>query len=137
MRAIHDEGFVGEIVQCKNQRKPLSKPDLIRELLKLALHQLLDPAILGDGFVLVRYEIWCTGDFTEQAALLVDTWPACWNEESVNPQFSEVIEEYKTLSALQWASTHNQVLEKFPSRIDVSKLNPVDITVIVRAHPHI
>jgi hypothetical protein len=92
---VYERSKLAEIVQCKNQLQKLTRPQVLHELVKLALHSSRDPDVLGNAKV--RYEIWCTGDFTEPAALFLDTWPSSWNEQSVKPIFDEVVANYAEL----------------------------------------
>jgi hypothetical protein len=102
---IHKGGRLTEIIQCKNLGAPMTKPAVIRELLKIALHSRLDPSILPGDASPIRVSMWCTGGFTEPAAQFIDNWPTNWPDANLQGLFDEIIEKYKLLSGLSWAET--------------------------------
>lgn len=122
-------GQLQSIAQCKLLKERLVYPDLVRELLKLALHRYLDPDVVREGLV---YEIWAPGGFTEPAAQLVDTWPHGWSEEKLEPLANAVINQYAAFNQLRWSMVRESVLQ-FASLIEPRKLSREDISVLVRA----
>ena len=133
---VYREGQLVELVQCKNQGKALSKPALMRELIKVALHGFKDPSLLGERDApQIRYEIWCSGDFSEPCATLVDKWPEGWLESDVRPLFNEVREVYAQLAKIKWSDVKEYLLDVFPKRLSLHKVNAIDLSIAVVHQP--
>jgi hypothetical protein len=128
-----------EIVQCKNQRDPITRPELAREILKVALHWWLDRELLPEAEeAAVSLAIWCPGGFSEPAASLIDTWPQAWTTQLVSRLFQEVVEKYKGFKALSWTNELDAFLvQVVPARLSPTKVNGLDISRLVRAAPEI
>ncbi len=124
-----------EISQCKLLKARISHPEVCRELLKLALHSYIDPQILSRG--IVRYELWCPGDFSQPAAKLIDEWPTGWNEKELKASFAALKADYVAFEELSWVNVQKWVLRQFPQKLDPHKITGIDITGMVKANPKI
>ena len=69
---VYTDGILRTIVQCKNQASAVTKPQLLRELVKLVLHNLMTPFLASGG---AAYEMWAPGGLTEPAEKLLAEWP--------------------------------------------------------------
>lgn len=124
-------GKLREVIQCKRLAERMTAPAVRRELLKLAFHAFLAPAVIGNGPI--KYELWCPGSLTEPAAEIVATWPLSWTEVALEADAKEVLGEYTKFSTINWNSAKQYVIEKFPAIVQPTKLDNVDITPRVRA----
>lgn len=129
------EGRVVEIVQCKRLQARMTAPAVRQELLKVALHALLQPDILGDGPV--AYELWCPGGLTEPAADVFSRWPTLWTEAELKSDAEEVIGEYAAFKSVTWADAKDFVTTTFRNVIRPVQRNGVDLAIKVRACPDI
>jgi len=134
---IYRHNQLAEIIQCKNQREAMTRPELVRELMKLALHAFRDPTLLGSGKDAVAYSIWCTGGFTEPAGVLSDTWPEFWCENIVRGEFSEIKEQYSSLAPTEWDAIKTFLLHDFPAKITLTKVDAIDLSARIRAKPNV
>lgn len=130
---VYDRGRVDTIVQCKLLRSRMNRPDVIRELLKVALHDVLDPAVLAAGGV--RYEIWAPGGFSEPTEDLIRGWPTTWDGEEVREYFSTVRDAYTAFADLTWDDVKDRMLGDFPARLRPIAVGGHVISVAVRAAP--
>lgn len=130
---VYAVGRVETIVQCKLLRTRMDKPDVVRELLKVALHSVLDPDVLGERTV--RYELWAPGGFTEPASDLLLTWPRGWTEDEVQKYFEAVRSRFTAFGELTWAGVRNAVVGQFPERLAPAVVDAHEVTVQVRAAP--
>ncbi|KYF79580.1 hypothetical protein BE18_10510 [Sorangium cellulosum] len=124
------EGHVLQIVQCKRLRDKLTAPQLIRELVKLALHAFSQPEILGNGPV--AYEIWCPSGLSEPAMDVVARWPKLWTEREIVEEATGVLRKYAAFSAVTWDAAKEFVLNQFPRIVAVHERNGIDISAQAR-----
>jgi hypothetical protein len=130
---VHSDGELIEIIQCKNLNAPMTAPDVVREILKIALHSQIDPDVLpSKADKPITISMWCTGAFTERAAELIDTWPKKWTPENVRSNFGEVVEKYKSLSGLTWAQAEPYLLGVLPKSIKLRKREAIEISAAIR-----
>jgi hypothetical protein len=126
----NNAGAIAEIVQCKRLQDRMTAPEVRQELLKLAIHAHLEPAILGTSPV--RYELWCSGGLTEPAAKLFGEWPKGWTADILKEDAGKVIGQYKSFNALSWDAVSTFVTATFPQVVQPHPLANVDITSKVR-----
>jgi hypothetical protein len=124
------EGALAEIVQCKIYRDRIPGPQVLRELVKIALHAYLDPTLLGVGPI--DHELWCPGGLTETAAKLFDAWPTTWTEAALAPEAAKVLAKYAAFDELEWETVRDFVVTTFSARIRPSTREGVAITTLVR-----
>jgi hypothetical protein len=65
---IHSNGSLRTVIQCKALEGALSRPALVRELVKLALFNRLEHFLPKAG---IEYQIWAPGGLSEPASTLV------------------------------------------------------------------
>jgi hypothetical protein len=126
-------GAVTEVLQCKCLKERLTAPALRAELLKLALHAYIEPAVLGDGPV--RYELWCPGGLTAPAAEILARWPRLWTDAALASDAEEVIAEYAKLNGVTWGDARTYVVDRFPTIVTAFPLENVDIAAKLRQCP--
>jgi hypothetical protein len=128
---VHRSGELIEVIQCKNQTQRMSRPDVLREFIKLALHSYLDTSLVVVGQP-ATLSLWCTGGFTEPAATLVDRRAHEDLDVELSSLFVEVKETYKAFGALTWdmVSTH---MQQFRQAVSLRKEDNVSLTPPLRA----
>jgi len=130
---VYNNDRVETVVQCKLLRARMSKPEVVRELLKLALYDSLDPDILGDGPV--RYELWAPGGFAELGEDLIRQWPRSWTPEIVEGEFSGVRSAFAAFSDLTWEGVREHVMNTFSNKLQPVTVGAHDVTAMTRAAP--
>lgn len=127
---VYDGGRVETIVQCKRLGSRMNKPAVVRELMKVALHDAIDPDVLDGG---VRYELWASAGFTEPAEDLLRGWPATWAAAATEAAFGDVRGAYAAFSGLAWSGVRDRVRGELPGRLSPVPVGPHDVTAAVRA----
>ena len=129
---VFKDGRVAEVVQCKNQRERLTKPQLLTELGKLALYHYLEPRMLGP----VSYEMWCPPGLSGPASDLINTWPSRWVETEIAGAVKRLL-KLPTFADLTWNNVKSSILHDFPKLLSPRKLEGIDLTDRVRQSPEI
>ena len=132
---VYDGSRVETVVQCKLLGSRMSKPEVVRELLKVALHDVLDPEVLGDHDV--RYELWAPRGLTEPAEDLIRTWPTGWDGKTVGGAFPSVQSAYASFTTLTWDGVRERVLRAFPARLRPVSVGAHDVSTLVRSAPSV
>ena len=128
----HTHGQLSKVVQCKNQIDKVSRPQLARELMKLALHNLNEPFISEAGIV---YELWAPGGLSEPAESLVSNWPSSWTEEVSRSAFDGVTSEYETFKTMNWMTSQEYLLKEFPNIVRIVRVEGIELSSRLRAYP--
>ena len=123
-------GRLAAIIQCKKYRDRMDGPVVVRELLKLAFHAVIDPTVLGSDAV--SYELWCPGGLTEPAAKLLDSWPLDWTEARLAPEAAKVLQKYAAFDELTWDSAKTFVTTTFPQLVRPRDVDGLAISALVR-----
>ena len=95
----YKDGYINRIVQCKNYTNNISQPQILRELVKVALHNYLTPYWENKKLI---YEIWTSSDFSEPSQTFIGEWPQSLNEDDLKSAFKETVEKYKSFENLSW-----------------------------------
>jgi hypothetical protein len=112
----HANGKLKSVIQCKALESPLSRPALVRELMKLAVYDSKQSFIPRDG---IDYEIWAPGGLTGPAQKLIQEWPNSLTEEEAKAAFHSNKEDYKALGDVKWEDCAEYVLIEFPLRTNL------------------
>jgi hypothetical protein len=129
------EGILIKIVQCKHYGTKFTAPSLRKELLKLALHNHLEPSILGSSSVI--YELWCPSGITGPASELISSWPRLWTPANLASDADEVIESYVSFNGLKWKEIAETVTLPFAKIVKPVLFDDLLITDLVKAAPPI
>ncbi len=124
------EGIITKIIQCKHHGTKFTAPSLRKELLKLALHNYLDPSILGSDSVV--YELWCPSGITGPASEIINSWPRSWTPADLASDADEVIESYTAFERLNWTKIAELVTSTFAKIIKPVLRNDLLITEIIK-----
>jgi tetratricopeptide (TPR) repeat protein len=126
---VYVDGKLQTIVQCKNLSTPLDKPRLLRELVKLALHDMRMPFIPDSG---VKYEIWAPGGLYQPAEQLLATWRTQLTEDDVQTAFLAVTNEYEKLKDFKWDDAKERLLTTLRTKIEPWRQLNLDVARRVR-----
>jgi len=116
-------------VQCKNLSAAVTKPQILRELVKLILHDINTPFIPEEG---VNYEIWAPGGLFEPAEQLLADWPKQLLEEDVRAAFDAVTTEYEKLKDFTWDQSNERLLEALRTKLKPWRKLNLDLARQVR-----
>jgi tetratricopeptide (TPR) repeat protein len=126
---VYTDGSLQTIVQCKNLSAAVTKPQILRELVKLILHDINTPFIPEEG---VNYEIWAPGGLFEPAEQLLADWPKQLLEEDVRAAFDAVTTEYERLKDFTWDQSNERLLEALRTKLKPWRKLNLDLARQVR-----
>jgi tetratricopeptide (TPR) repeat protein len=123
------EGDLQTIVQCKNLSSPVTKPQLLRELVKLALHNIRTPFLPEKS---VEYQLWAPGGLSTPAEELLAQWPEQLLEEDVRAAFEAAQYEYEKLKDFNWDETKERLWTTLRTKIKPWRQLNLDLARQVR-----
>jgi tetratricopeptide (TPR) repeat protein len=129
---VYTGGSLQTIVQCKNLSTALTKPQILRELVKLVLNDIKTPFIPEKG---VNYEIWAPGGLFEPAEQLLAGWPEQLLDEDVRTAFDTVTTDYEKLKHLTWEESNERLLLTLRTKIKPWRQLNLDLARRVRNYP--
>lgn len=130
----HANGKLKSVIQCKALESPLSRPALIRELMKLAVYDSKQSFIPRDG---IDYEIWAPGGLTGPAQKLIQEWPNSLTQEEAKAAFDSNKEDYKALGDVRWEDCAEHVLIEFPLRTNLIPRDGLRLSFELRDKPRL
>ena len=131
---VYRNGSLDKVIQCKNLRVAFTKPDLLKELVKLGLHHALQPFIPETG---IDYEVWAPGGLTGPAAELLNLWPKQWLAEEVQTAFDSLVAEYVLLSQCTWSDSAGFLVDELPTLLRPRGREGIELSSKVRALPRV
>lgn len=116
-------------IQCKRYNSSITKPNLIKEVLKFILYTILDKTLIGKktGF---QYIFATTDDLTDPAQSLIEDFG---NNIKSDPKIESFIQEVmkaKAFKDLKFEGKKDEVIDK-ASKLDFVHLNKVDINELI------
>ncbi|MDP9050439.1 MAG: hypothetical protein M3O31_06890 [Acidobacteriota bacterium] len=129
---VYIEGMLRTVVQCKNQASPVTKPQLLRELVKLVLHDLMTPFVPVAG---ASYEMWAPGGLTEPAERMLAEWPSTLPVGEIRQAFDSVTVEYEKLKDFDWDISGQTLIAALGTKIKPWRQLNVDLARRVRNNP--
>ncbi len=126
-------GALKKIVQCKNLSSKISRPAVVRELVKVMLHHSL-AGFLQDG---QEYELLAPGGLTSPAEELVARWPANWSEQEVRDAFDANLQAYDAFGGLVWTDLRDRLLTDYPKLIRISAMAGLALSASVKSRPQL
>jgi hypothetical protein len=136
---LYRHGKVAGLVQCKKYQGRLTKPLVIKEIIKFLLFSTLDQTILPDPKAF-EYKIYVSNDLTEPAISLIHAYK---NEieieissRTISDYVNDVVEEYDSFSGYIKLPPVTEI-EQLLRTIEVSSCNATDITMRVYKHDSI
>ena len=129
---VHRQGVLQTVIQCKNLEAPFTRPALIRELVKFALHDRLEHFVPDVGCV---YEVWAPAGFTQPADSLFSDWPNGLDETEVRDAFLACRRSYAAFEGLEWDDCAACLLNEFPRRVKIVRRDGLLLSASVRGDP--
>lgn len=135
---LHYEGNIVGLVQCKNYKTKLNKPDAVKEIIKFSLHYILDNTLISniDNFT---YFLVASSGFTGPAALFLSAFnTSIEGEEDLQKWVEEVISEYETFKSAELTYTNvKDRLILVLKKIKVKKVIPEELNQQMHDNPSI
>lgn len=130
---LFEEGKVSGLIQCKNYQRRLSRPQVIRELIKFLLFSTLDNDILPNPDTF-EYMLYVANDLTEPANILTkaykDEISKYISSGDVKKYIDEIVEEYESLSHYV-TQPPIEIIENLLTRISFISQNSTDLNMRV------
>lgn len=134
--SLHYDNKIIGLIQCKRYKTNISRPGLIKELLKFLLHSIVDKSILPSSTKFTYFFATTTG-FSEPALkLLNDFNHEILKENNLDIWLGEIIRSNKKLSHLKVDEVKDQVRETI-LKIKVERIIPADINSWLSNHSQI
>jgi tetratricopeptide (TPR) repeat protein/DNA-binding XRE family transcriptional regulator len=127
---VYADGSLRTIVQCKNLSSAVTKPQLLRELVKLVLHDIKTPFLPKS----VKYEIWAPGGLSDPAEQLLAMWPKQLAVDGIRAVFDAVTNEYQRLKDVNWDESSELLLTTLRMKIKPWRQLNLDLTRRVRSN---
>lgn len=110
---LYKDGIVAGLVQCKKYAGRLTRPQVLKEIVKFALFAVQDSSIIPnrDAF---EYKIFVSNDLTEPAIALVHSYETEVEAEitagNLTKYATEIVEEYESFAPFRGAPPIEEVL---------------------------
>lgn len=127
---LYNHGNVAGLIQCKKYRSRLTKPQVIKEILKFLLFATLDKSLLPDPENF-EYKLYASNDFTEPAIKLIYSFNSEIEEDIstgiIEKYVDELIEEYESFSCYLTNKPYGEI-NKLLKSITVTSANISDLS---------
>lgn len=127
---LYNNETICGVIQCKKYTGRLSRPQIIKELIKFILFSLLDKSILPDPDNF-EYKIYASNDFTEPANKLIYSYQEEIKKEieskSIEKYMIDTINDYESFSVFRTKQPLDDIIKLLHS-IKITSSNSVDLT---------
>ena len=127
---LYQNGEVSGLIQCKKYQGRLTKPQILKELIKFSLFAIIDPTILPNREKF-EYFLFVSYDLSEPASALIKSFKINIEQEistnTFNNYIDEVINEYESFSSF---TSNPPILEinDILGKIHVKYFNSTDLS---------
>ncbi len=136
---LYSEEHVSGIVQCKKYKARLSRPAVLKEIVKFLLFSTLDKKILPNPKKF-EYQLFVSNDLSEPAIQLIKEFHSEIQEEiklgNIGKYIDELIEEYKSFSDYKRTPPLQDIIELL-SQIKIVYFNCSDLSLRIYNYPDI
>jgi hypothetical protein len=136
---LYGKDGVSGLIQCKKYAGRLTKPQLLKELIKFALYASKDSSILPDRNNF-KYLIYVSNDFTEPANDLLHKYSLSILDDikngNIDKYIKEIVEEYESFQK-ERSSPPLEEVKKILTSIKVEAVNGTDLTNRIYTQPTI
>jgi len=124
------EGKCVANIQCKRYNSPITKNNLIKEVLKFILYSILDETLIGkeNGF---EYIFATTDNLTDPAQSLIEDFGNNIKNEPDIESLIQTVMKAKAFSKLKFEEIKEEILDK-ASKLDFIHLGKKDINQLIR-----
>lgn len=136
---LYNQNRVTGLVQCKKYQARLTRPQVIKEIIKFVLFSTIDNSILPDPDNF-KYRLYVSNDFTEPAILLIhDFFEEIKNEISsgkIKEYILALVEEYESFSTYKGNEPIAEVI-KVLEKINISSCNGTKLVSRIQKQQHL
>ncbi|GAB1782011.1 hypothetical protein [Priestia aryabhattai] len=133
---LHYKGDVVGAIQCKKYNNRVNKPELAREIIKFALHYILDKRLITNP-ARFSYFFSVSNDFTEPALNLLNNFNSqICNEADFISWTKEVIKGYKAFKNISFEVIREDLIT-FLQSINVFKITASDLNIKLNKFPNL
>lgn len=127
------------LIQCKKYSGRVTRPQLIKEIVKFLLFSIADRSLLPDPDTF-EYKIYVSNDLTEPAIVLVHSFSTEIDLEissgAIGRYAKEIVDEYESFSAFRGSPPITE-LEELLRRISITSSNATDLSARIYRKDHI
>lgn len=130
-----NEDYTG-VIQCKRYGEKLDKPNVVKEIIKFAIHYLVDNSIITDINNFTYYYV-VSSDFTGPAITLLDNFnTTIENEVDLDTWTAEVLSKYKKFEGLILETIKPQLLDVLKN-LKIEKITGTDLNLLVEKYDYL
>lgn len=127
---LYNQGKVAGLIQCKKYTGRLTKPQVLKEVIKFLLFATLDESLLPDPDNF-EYKLYVSNDLTEPAITLINEYSAKISEEiesgTVDQYIKEIAHEYESF-AIYKENTPSKAIKSLLRNITVTYSNSTELS---------
>jgi len=127
---LYNNGVVSGLIQCKQYKARLSRPQTIKEILKFLLFSTLDDSLLPDSENF-EYKLYVSNDFTEPTIALIHSYETEVEKEisegNIDKYLDEIINEYESFSCYKGNKPKDKINELLRN-IKLTSSNATDLS---------
>lgn len=136
---LYNNGTVCGLIQCKKYNTNLTRPQVLKEIIKFLLFSILDNTILPEP-ANFQYILYVSSDFTEPAIALVHSYKEelqkAIDNGDIQKFLDQVIDEYVSFAPFKQSQPLTQLISLLNS-IQISTSNLLDLSSRIHKFPHL
>ncbi|WP_052444742.1 NACHT domain-containing NTPase [Flammeovirga sp. OC4] len=132
---LYFKGEISGLIQCKKLKTRLTKPQLLKEILKFILYTIIDKELLPNKKNFTYYIITSSG-FANTTLTLIENFNKKSICEDVKSLCKEVISNYSSLKQIDLDKHFDEIIDILKS-INVCKLIPEDLQFLLQEYSNI
>lgn len=133
---LYKDGQVAGVAQCKKYKERLTKPSVIKEILKFLMYSIVDNTIFPDDISCLNYLLFVSNDFTGPAIELLSKFNTEIYKEDLEKYFIQIKEDYESFKELDFKECEESIKDKI-NRLRLQKYNSIDIACDLALYPEI
>ncbi|TPG38380.1 NACHT domain-containing protein [Flavobacterium pectinovorum] len=120
------------LIQCKQINKNITKPEVLKEILKFTLHYIIDKSLITDldNFT---YHLAVSKGLAETSIVLINNFNKNYRSEDIKQYCEELISKNVSLKALKY-DNHKTEIFKVLDKIKVIYICPSDLSRYLHEH---
>ncbi|WP_431242482.1 hypothetical protein ACQ9BO_22040 [Flavobacterium sp. P21] len=120
------------LIQCKQINKNITKPEVLKEILKFVLHYVNDKSLISNLNNFTYYLAVSKG-LAETSIILISNFNKNFKSEDIKQYCEELISRYTSLKTINYDDKKNEIY-KILEKIEIKSIVPPDLTRYLYEH---
>ncbi|MBK9499722.1 MAG: hypothetical protein IPO06_10245 [Leptospiraceae bacterium] len=133
---LYMDGEIIGIVQCKKYNERITRPAILKEILKFIMHSIIDDDIYPYKLNNFYYIVFVSNDYTEPAMTLLKQFKGEIKKEDVEKYFNEIKNTYDSLKFLEY-NLYKDKIESKLNNLSIENYNSHDLTLELQCYPQL